>query len=200
MDGFRQGKAQGVAGECYFAALKYHIPGVYIHSQLLSCQILFWYPWPRWPTSWGNTCKLGRSCRYLLKACYFASFSVRPVVGKKSRMAVLSESQACSLSTWPLSCSKSWKSSSTELEHQEALQRSAFCLALHGTCFSPCKTRSVPLDCTLARSYHSHGKDKGIPFNYIKQWKDLNCNCLFRSSWHIQNKGILAAPIPERNS
>lgn len=65
--------------------------------------------------------------------------------------------------------------------------------------FSPFRTRSVPLDCTRARNYHSHGKDRGIPLNYIKQWKDLNCNCLFRSSWHTQNKGILAAAIPERN-
>lgn len=130
--------------ECYFAELKQHMPGVCIHNQLLSCQTQFWHPCPGWPASWGNTCKLGSSHWYLWKECYFESLSGIPVDGKKTQMAVLPESQACCVSTWPLPCSESWKSRSTELEHQEALQRSAFWLTLHGTCFSPFKTRSVP--------------------------------------------------------
>lgn len=166
MDGFRQGKAQGGAGgRVLFCRAEVTYAWCVYSYQLFSCQAQSWHLCPGWPDSWGNTCKLGSSYWYLWKECYFESLGGIPVDGKKPQMAVLSECQACCVSTWPLSCSKSWKSQSTELEHQEAPQRSVFCLTLSGTCFFSIQNQicTTLIYCTLARSYHSHGKDKGIP-------------------------------------
>lgn len=74
---------------------------------------------------------------------------------KKNQMAALSSLLCIHMGH----CPKSWKSSRTELEKQEAPQQSVL-PNLPWYLFPPCKTRSVPVDRTLVRSYHSHRKDK----------------------------------------
>lgn len=69
--------------------------------------------------------------------------------------------------------------------------------------FSPCKPSLYCLTaCWLGATIPTERtnvlvRGMEIPFHWIRHQEDSNCNSLFSSSQHIQNKGILAVPKPE---